>query len=145
VSARRIVAPLACLLLLAGGAACGETDEDQVRATLQRFEQATAEKDYRTLCSDVLARELVQRLNKVGLPCELALQKGLGGVFQPGLNVEKVRVSGDTAFARVIASAIGENPSRETIKLTREDGDWRVAALSRPGPPAPQRDLGHTD
>jgi hypothetical protein len=128
-------------LALALAAGCGDSDEDQVRDTLRRFERATAAGDYRELCKDLLAKRLVQRLDSVGLPCEIALRKGFGGVRRPGIDVQRVKVKGDTAFAVVTATAVGQRPARETIRLVKEDDSWRVAALARPQPPAPPREL----
>jgi hypothetical protein len=126
---------------LALGAGCGESDEEQVRDTLQRFERATAAGDYRGLCKDVLAKRLIERLDSVGLPCEVALRKGFAGVRRPGIRVQRVKVRGDTAFATVTATAVGQRPATETIRLVKEDGGWRVAALAQAQPPAPPREL----
>jgi hypothetical protein len=132
-------AALAALALSAGG--CGESDDQRVRDTLQRFGTATATKDYRALCRDLLARRLVARLRAVGLPCEQALSRALGPVDRPSLKVQEVKVSGNTALARITTTARGQRPSRDTIRLVEQDGSWRIAALSGNQPPSPPRDL----
>ena len=69
---------------------CGEnepTDEEQVRTTLTAFSRATAAKDYQALCDKLLAPSLIADLKKIGLPCGIALQQGLGDVRQPRLIV----------------------------------------------------------
>jgi hypothetical protein len=134
----RIAAPLLAAVVLAG---CGTSDEQKVRDTLTRFQTATAKKDYAALCKDILARELIGRLQAIGLPCELALRKSLGGVSRPSLKVEKVRVRGDTALANILTTAAGQRPSRDTIRLVRQGDGWRISALSGAQPPAPPRDL----
>ncbi|MDX6648457.1 MAG: hypothetical protein QOJ97_408 [Solirubrobacteraceae bacterium] len=131
----------AALLAVAALAGCGTSDEQTVRDTLARFQTATAKKDYGALCKDVLARDLVSRLQAIGLPCELALRKSLGGVSRPALKIEKVRVRGDTALANIVTTAAGQRPSRDTIRLVRQGDDWRISALSGAQPPAPPRDL----
>jgi hypothetical protein len=131
----------AALLAAAALAGCGTSDEQKVRDTLARFQTATAKKDYGALCKDVLARDLVGRLQAIGLPCELALRKSLGGVSRPALKIEKVRVRGDTALANIVTTAAGQRPSRDTIRLVRQGDDWRISALSGAQPPAPPRDL----
>jgi hypothetical protein len=137
----RTAAALLAAVALAGFAGCGSSDDEQVRDTLRRFQAATAKKDYGALCKDVLARELVGRLQAIGLPCELALRKSLGGVTRPALTVEKVRVRGDTALADILTTAAGQRPSRDTIRLVRQGDGWRISALSGAQPPAPARNL----
>ena len=136
--------PLAAVLLAALAAsatACGKSDEEKVRDSLRRFETATAEKDYRALCGDVLARDLVTKLRSVGLPCELALRRALGPVQAPKLTIGKIRVTGDTALARVTSTARGQQPSQDTIRLVKQGDEWRVSSLSGAQPPTPPRDL----
>ena len=57
-----------------------------MRDTLAHFQKATEKQDYRALCTKLLARAVIARLRSVGLPCEVALQTGLGSVRQPKLN-----------------------------------------------------------
>jgi hypothetical protein len=38
-------------------------------------------------------------------------------------------VSGDSATADVQTSAAGEEPSRDTLELSRVGGRWRIASL----------------
>jgi hypothetical protein len=133
----RAAVALGALALVAGAVGCGGSDEDQVRDTLATFEKATAAHDYKTLCTKVLAKQLVQRLSNVGLPCDVALQRGLAGVTSPQLTVLRVKVRGDVALAVVRSAAAGQPTSRDTIRLVREGGDWRVSTLSGAQPPAP--------
>ena len=88
-------------LVLAGCGDSGPTDEEQVRTTLSDFSKATAAKDYQALCDKILAPSLIADLKKIGLPCEIAMQQGLGDVKQPRLIVGDVKVKGKTATAQV--------------------------------------------
>ena len=129
---------LAALALAIAG--CGEsepTDEEQVRTTLTAFSRATAAKDYQALCDKLLAPSLIADLKKIGLPCEIALQQGLGDVRQPRLIVGQVTVKGKTAVAEVRTTAEGEAPSKDTVELERTDTGWRIASLSTPSEPGP--------
>ena len=119
---------------------CGEnepTDEEQVRTTLTAFSRATAAKDYQALCDKLLAPSLISDLKKIGLPCEIALQQGLGDVRQPRLIVGQVTVRGKTAVAEVRTTAEGEAPSKDTVELERTEAGWRIASLSTPSEPGP--------
>jgi len=120
----------AVLLVLATG--CGEegpTPEEQVRTAVTEFGRATAAKDYQALCDRILAPTLVEDVKSIGLPCEVALQQGLGDVNDPRITIGRVRVNGDRASADVRTSATGQEPSRDTLELVRVDGTWKISSL----------------
>ena len=129
---RRLLPLFAALLLLG---ACGEdspTDEQQVRETLQKFATSVEGRDYQVLCDEVFAPELLEGLQEIGLPCEIAMQKSLGRVKEPKLTVGEVTVDGNAASAEVRTSAQGQAPSTDTLELEKLSGDWRVSALGGP-------------
>ena len=134
---RRLAAVLAAAVALAGCGDSGPTDEQQVRATLSAFSKATAAKDYQALCDNILAPSLIADLKKIGLPCEIALQQGLGDVKAPRLIVGDVKVNGKTATAQVRTSAEGQAPSSDTIELEHTDKGWRIASLATPAETGP--------
>jgi hypothetical protein len=124
--------PLVALLLACAalaGCGGGPTDEEQVRKTVDAFSKATAAKDYGTLCKRLLAPKLLEQVRSAGLPCEVALSRGLGAVKDPKLTIGQIRVDGDAATADVRTSAAGEQPSRDTLELTKIGGRWRIASL----------------
>ena len=129
---------LAAFALAACGGDEGPTPEQQVRATLADFGRATTAKDYKALCTRVLAPSLVAQVTEIGLPCEVALRQGLGQVRQPTITVGRVQVKGDRATAEVRSSAAGQEPSRDTVELQRVKGSWRISSLAGQEPaPAP--------
>jgi hypothetical protein len=144
---RRTIALLAVAAAGSLAAGCGKSDDDKVRDTLARFEQATEKRDYKTLCDDVFSEQVVQRLLAVGLPCETALQRStVASTLQPSITVEQVKVRGDTALAQITSTAVGQRPSHDTIRLVKQGDDWRIASLSGAQPPAPPRDAaGHAE
>ena len=124
--------PLAALVVLgAGVTACGggPTDAERVHAAVEAFGRATAAKDYQRLCDRLLAPDLVEEVESSGLPCEVALQQGLGEVEAPTLTIGRIDVSGDRATADVRSAAAGEPPSRDTLQLVRVGDSWRIASL----------------
>ena len=129
-------------LLLVAATGCGQEPPEQVRSTVERFAGASAQKDYQELCREILAPDLVERVRSVGLPCEAALEVGLGGVREPTLEIVSIEVADDQALARVRTGAAGEQPSEDSIRLVREDGDWRIASLSGPQPQPPEPEGG---
>jgi hypothetical protein len=124
----RILAVLA-LLVVVGCGDTGPTAEEQVRSTVTEFGRATAAKDYDTLCDHILAPDLIEEAESIGLPCELALRKALGEVKDPQLTIGRVEVRDDKATARVQTAATGQEPSEDTLQLVRVNGRWRIASL----------------
>lgn len=129
-----VVAILAIVLLVR---ACGGDDEAEVRETVERFGQAVSDKDYQTLCDDLLANALVSDTRSAGQPCEVALRTGLGERKEPKLKIDSVKVEDDTALVETHSTAAGERPSRDTVRLIKEDGDWRISNLVNEAPPDP--------
>jgi hypothetical protein len=70
-------------------------------------------------------------VQSVGLPCEAALQRGLGRVRDAQLVVGRITVAGQTARAEVRTSAAGQAPSRDVLRLAKVKGRWRIASLGR--------------
>ena len=126
---RRLFVALLAGASLAGCGSSGPTDEQQVRETVDAFSKATAAKDYDKLCKQLLSPKLLERVEQAGLPCEVALSKGLGDVKDPKVTIGQITVSGDSATADVQTSAAGEEPSRDTLKLSKVGGRWRIASL----------------
>jgi hypothetical protein len=133
----RTIAGTALATVAIAAAGCGGQDPAAgVRSTLGRFGRAAAQKDYRAMCTRLLAPVLVEQVESVGMPCEAALAKGLGGVSSPTLRVRKVTVRKGRAFAIVHSAAAGQAPSTDVVQLVRERDGWRIASLGtqRPAP-----------
>src|SRR3954449_189085 len=127
---RPVRRPFLAAIVLLAGCGGGLSDTEQVHATVEGFGKATAAKDYQTLCDELLSPRLIEKLESVGLPCEVALKQGLGDVQAPTLTVGRIDVTGDTATAEVNSTARGQPPSRDTLKLQRVSDTWRIASLA---------------
>jgi hypothetical protein len=125
----RYLAPALALLILAGCGESGPTPEEQVRSTVAEFGRATAAKDYAALCDHILAPELIEDVESIGLPCERALRQGLGDVEDPRLTIGKIVIRNDEASAEIRTSAAGEEPSQDTLELVNLDGAWKISSL----------------
>ena len=123
---RLFVAPI----VLLAGCGGGPSDTEQVHATVEAFGQATAAKDYQRLCDTLLAPKLIEKVESIGLPCEVALKQGLGDVKAPTLTIGAIKIDGDDATAQVNSTAQGQTPSKDTLKLQRVDGKWKIASLA---------------
>jgi hypothetical protein len=124
---------VALVCTCAAGCGPAPTDQSRVRAVLDKLAKATADRDYRRLCDDVLAQSLVKEVEATGVPCPDALRAGLGGVRRPRLTVRAVRVRGKRAYATVHTTATGQRASDDTVRLDKSDGEWRVTALTNAG------------
>ncbi|MEV4421883.1 hypothetical protein AB0L40_18145 [Patulibacter sp. NPDC049589] len=108
------------------------TDEsDRARGAVEKFAAAVEHRDYRTICTDLLADDLQDKLQAVDLPCERAMKLGFGSVRNPRLTVENVVVVDDRARAAVRTDAAGQTPSADVLSLEKQDGSWRVSALNQ--------------
>jgi hypothetical protein len=125
-------------LLLSGAltlAACGgggspkRSDADRVRDTLSAFAQASAKHDYRRVCTDLLAKPVIDSVRRAGLSCETAMKSALSGVESPKLEVRQVTVKGNRASAKVHTTAANQQASDDTVALVREGQDWKIGAL----------------
>jgi hypothetical protein len=117
------------LLVLAGCGEGGPPPEDQVRSTVAAFGRATEAKDYARLCDRILAPRLIEDVESIGLPCEAALRRGLGRVKEPRLAIGRISVEGDRASAEVRTTASGQEPSRDTLRLVKVGGSWKISSL----------------
>ena len=127
---RTVLAVAAVAPALAGCGSTGPTEEQLVARAVTAFGRASASKDYRALCDRILAPSLIAQVTAIGLPCERALERGLGGVRSPRLALGAVTVDGDRATAEVRTAAANQAPSRDTLRLEKVRGSWRVASLA---------------
>jgi hypothetical protein len=125
----RSLATAFALLALVGCGDQGPTPEEQVRSTVTEFGRASAAKDYKVLCDRLLAPSLVEEVEAIGLPCEMALRQGLGDVREPRLTIGRIQVSDDRATAEVRTSASGQEPSQDTLELINVNGAWKISSL----------------
>jgi hypothetical protein len=137
----RALPALTCLLALAlagcGGKAAPKKPvppEQQVRTAIANFQTATQKKDYRRLCTQVLAQELLDKIARANLPCEQALKVGLQNVVNPRIAVRSVEITNNRAVAQVSSSAQNQPALDGTLALIREVKGWKVASLGTQGP-----------
>lgn len=108
-------------------AATSGPERAAVAATLRRYAAAVRAGDARTICRDLLAREVRTRVEAAGGSCrDLVAPRIDEGGPQYGIAIRSISVSGDRALARITASERdGARDSRQA--LVREGGDWRLS------------------
>jgi hypothetical protein len=129
------VALLATSLALAG---CGTQAQPSSVDNFQGAEREVAQKveDLQDagkrnkpddICANILATSLVDQIEEAGADCAQEMKKAIEDADDFELDVRSVKVTGDTATARVQR---GDDGPEETMQFTREKGQWRATALS---------------
>ena len=130
---RPVAVTVAVGAVLAG---CGDGDPapspiegpaKEVAAVIERFEQATAAQDFETVCSELFTSAVRERAG--GERCAQVLSERGSRVRRPQIRVERIEITRDRALVRVATTAAGQARVRDTIRLVREDGRYRIAAL----------------
>jgi hypothetical protein len=126
---RALVAMVLVAVALSG---CGSSDSAQIRATLDSFTHAVATRDATPICNQVLAPELLARIQGVGLTCKSAIKRFFFSckVKSPTLTVGHVAIKRNTATALVFAGARGQPPGIYQLGLLKTKQGWRVATES---------------
>jgi Putative lumazine-binding len=101
----------------------------QVADVIQHLEKATAQRDFTTICNDLLAG--VTRRQAGGDSCPDVLDQRARGVRRPRIRIQSIEVQGDQAQARVRTTATGQAAVSDVIRLVRENGRYRILALGR--------------
>jgi hypothetical protein len=99
----------------------------EVATVVQRLQKATAEHDFATICDHLLAA--ATRRQAGGANCARVLGERAAGVHRPRIRIEAIEVTGNRAQARVRTTAGGQAATTDVIRLVREGGRFRIAAL----------------
>jgi hypothetical protein len=122
-----MLAPVGCSL--------GGDDEPQpvsgpakeVAAAVERFEQAVARRDFKTICNELFTATARQRAG--GDDCVAQTSSAVEGLTRPRLQIEEIRVSDDTAAVKVATEASGQARVIDSMELRKADGRWLVEAV----------------
>jgi hypothetical protein len=112
--------------------ACGQTTQGTIKAKVQQLAQAVDQRDYATICQEILAPSLVAHLLRNGIPCQEAMRLALGRIRQPQVSVGKVVIRGSRAWAITLTAAQGQRATLTAIALRRTRQGWRITSLDSP-------------
>jgi hypothetical protein len=111
-----------------------EGAEREVAEAVESLQSASRTQDGpREICSELLSRELVERLEAGDSSCTTEIRHAIADADLYELTVTDVTVSGSSATARVESLAAGEG-ARGTMRLSQQDGNWRLDAISSDAP-----------
>jgi hypothetical protein len=103
-------------------------EQEAVADALNRYAAAVRSGDARTICRELLAREVTERVEAAGGSCERDL---MGPRIEEGgpdyaIGIASIAVTGDRAVARITAGE-RDGPRDTRQLLVRERGAWRFA------------------
>jgi hypothetical protein len=129
---RRAVVLLAVVPLAACGAAQSSSksefkgEQAKVAQVVDDLAAAGSGHHPDRICSDILARELVAELKTAGGDCVSEMKAAIDDASDFDLQVQSVKVTGNSATARVRQ---GEDGRTTTFSFVRENGGWRANQL----------------
>ena len=122
-------------MLAPAGCSLGGDDEPrpvtgpakEVAAAVERFEQAVARRDFKTICDELFTATARQRAG--GDECVAQTSSAVEGLGRPRLQVEEIRVNDDSAVVSVATEASGQARVTDSLELRKTDGRWLVEAV----------------
>jgi hypothetical protein len=126
------VAPLLLVLAFAGctstpsSSSSFEGDKKAVADVVGELESASQRRQADKICSELLARSVLDALKAAGGDCVREIDKAVSDVDDPTLEVQSVTITGATAQARV-KGLIGGRDGVTTLGFAREDRKWRIS------------------
>jgi len=115
--------------------ACGSDftgTEKDVEDTIEALETAAQRDEPDTICDELLAKPVLDRIQGAQGDCEEAIDKALDRTDTFTLTVESIRIVNPTsARARVETGTEEENV--ELMELVKEGEDWKISGLPAAG------------
>ena len=118
----RILLALGLIVCCPVLAACGSSDEDKVRESLDSFVQAVKDKDKGAFCESVTS-EQIRKSDDCEKQIKAADLESIGEVKD--IKAEDIKVDGDKATAKVTVTVRGERTS-DSATFRKIDGDWKI-------------------
>jgi hypothetical protein len=129
---RRALVVLAVLPLAACGAAQQSSDakfkgeQAKVAQVVDDLAAAGSRHHPDKICSDILSKEVVAELKTAGGDCESEMKAAIDDASDFDLQVQSVKVTGNSATALVRQ---GKDGKTTTFSFVKENGGWRANQL----------------
>ena len=132
-------AVLGLCLLAAALAGCGpssttdntkdfEGAKKDVAQAIDDFAEAARKSDEKQICTSLLSRALVTKLDAGRTTCASAVADQLDAAGDHKIDIKAIAVTGESARASVVSQVSGHD-RRQTLLLVREDDRWRLNGL----------------
>jgi hypothetical protein len=99
----------------------------EAATVVQRLQKATAARDYATICDALLTAS--ERAQAGGENCAQLMAERAKGIRRPRIRIRGIELMRNGARVSVQTTAVGQAPTSDTIRLVREGGRLRIAAL----------------
>ena len=128
-----LVVLVVAVLLITGAEGGGGNDEEDAERVVRDFIEASNERDADKLCKDLLSDEFIEQAtgatgDQASKTCKQQFE-----LFQPVkrklVRITGTKVDGDYASVTTILETQSQ-PAPQTFRLTKVDGDWRLAGGS---------------
>ena len=129
---RTWIAAIVLVTALAGCGGGGGGDEQSAHDVAQEYVVARNQGDAAKVC-ELYSEQLIQSLKTSN--CVAFVQEQTSGTATD-LSLQGVKESGDQATATVqarVGGSVANAIAPIELKLTREDGEWRISGLGGPG------------
>ena len=131
--------PFAVVLVIPALAGCGAAstsdnakdfkgDQKAVAQSIDDFSKAARDSDEKEICTSLLARDLVRRLDASAKRCTGAVSDQLDAAGDNKIDVKTIVVAGSNATATVVSKVDGHD-RRQTLRLVDENGRWRLTGV----------------
>jgi hypothetical protein len=130
---RLLVIPAAAALIALSGCGSSATSSSDVKLTgaqkdvadvVQKLSTAGRRRDAKTICDDILAKQLLTQLKSAGGDCETEMKNAIEDASDYDLQVRSVKVTGSNATAQVRQ---GDDGKTATFQFVKEGGTWRAS------------------
>lgn len=105
-----------------------DAQQQEIVAAIAAFGDATANKDYKALCNEILSKEAA----KIGGNCVETFKKTGEALkdFKVTIKAVEVDPDGKNATANVaVTSNVSPEPQTQALSLTQEGGEWKIQIL----------------
>jgi hypothetical protein len=103
-------------------------DAREVAVVVDRLEEATARRDFATVCDELFTAAARDRAG--GDDCVRLTRSAAEGIARPSIEVRAIRIESGRARVDITTRAAGQADVPDTLELRRERGEWRVEALA---------------
>jgi hypothetical protein len=113
--------------------ACGGDNSDAAEQTVRDFVTATKERDGQRFCEELVTRQFLEQTfgssgDQATAACRRQLES-IQGLRLELVEIRKTQIDGDNARVTVALETQGR-PQVQSLRLEKEDGDWRLAGGS---------------